>query len=71
MTDSKLRFSNRVQDYVRYRPGYPTETLQLLQREAGLTSAAAVADVGSGTGISSKLFLDHGNTVYAVEPNRE
>lgn len=28
-----------------------------------------VADIGSGTGISTELFLDFGNRVYAVEPN--
>ena len=71
MIDPKLRFSSRVQDYVRYRPIYPVELLRVLETEAGLTAAATVADVGSGTGISSKLFLDHGNTVFGIEPNRE
>ncbi len=71
MIDPKSRFSNRVDDYVRYRPTYPTELLRVLENDAGLTSAAAIADIGSGTGISSKLFLEHGNTVYGVEPNRE
>jgi SAM-dependent methyltransferase len=63
------RFSNRVDDYVRYRPGYPAAVLDVLRTEAGLTPSAVVADVGSGTGISTALFLGYGNTVYAVEPN--
>lgn len=71
MTDSTKRFSNRVDDYVRYRPNYPTEILRLLEDEAALTADSIVADVGSGTGISAKLFLDHGNAAYGVEPNRE
>jgi len=71
VNDAKLRFSNRVQDYIRYRPTYPVELLRVLETDAELTTAAIVADVGSGTGLSSKLFLDHGNTVYGVEPNRE
>jgi SAM-dependent methyltransferase len=70
-TDSTQRFSDRVDDYVRYRPGYPADVLRVLQQETGLTSGSIVADIGSGTGISSQLFLDHGNAVLAVEPNRK
>jgi SAM-dependent methyltransferase len=68
-TDSKERFSNRVADYVRYRPGYPREVIDLLRAECGLRSESVIADVGSGTGILTKLFLDDGNFVYGVEPN--
>lgn len=63
------RFSDRVADYVRYRPGYPHELLHRLQRETGLGPGSVVADVGSGTGISSQLLLRSGCTVHAVEPN--
>ncbi len=42
-----------------------------LESNAGLAPTATLADVGSGTGISAKLFLDNGNTVYGVEPNRD
>ena len=70
-TDPTRRFSNRVEDYIRYRPGYPRALLGLLEDECGLTPAAVVADVGSGTGILSELFLRNGNRVYGVEPNRE
>ncbi|MCE9604861.1 MAG: methyltransferase domain-containing protein [Planctomycetia bacterium] len=68
-TDSKARFSNRVDDYIRYRPGYPPEVLEILRREAGLTSDFTIADIGSGTGISTEMFLRNGNTVFGVEPN--
>lgn len=67
--DPTARFSDRVGDYVRYRPDYPPVLLDWLQRELGVTPAWAVADVGAGTGISSKLFLDAGYRVTAVEPN--
>jgi len=63
------RFSDRVADYVRYRPDYPAALLDWLRREHGVTAAWKVADVGAGTGISSKLFLDAGHEVTAVEPN--
>ena len=65
------RFSTRVADYVKYRPGYPGNVLRLLEDECGLTTGAVVADVGSGTGLLSELFLRNGNRVYGVEPNRE
>jgi len=67
--DTVGRFSNRVENYVKYRPGYPPEVLDLFKNELGLTADSIVADVGSGTGISAKLFLENGNRVYGVEPN--
>lgn len=67
--DPTRRFSDRVADYIRYRPGYPDELLRVVQRETGLDEASVVADVGSGTGISSALLLRAGCTVFAVEPN--
>jgi SAM-dependent methyltransferase len=69
--DHTGRFSTRVADYVKYRPHYPPAVLRLLEDECGLTPTSFVADVGSGTGILSELFLKNGNRVYGVEPNRE
>lgn len=69
MTDTVERFSNRVENYVKYRPGYPREILAHLADKAGLTPASIIADVGCGTGISARLFLANGNTVYGIEPN--
>ena len=69
--DPTGRFSTRVADYVKYRPGYPVGVLRLLEEECGLDSTSVVADVGSGTGLLSELFLKNGNRVYGVEPNRE
>jgi ubiquinone/menaquinone biosynthesis C-methylase UbiE len=69
MKDPTKRFSNRVENYVKYRPGYPQEILRLFRDEMGLRQSSAVADIGSGTGISAKLFLENGNPVFGVEPN--
>jgi SAM-dependent methyltransferase len=63
------RFSDRAEDYARYRPDYPVAMLDWLDKAHGVTAAWKVADVGAGTGISSKLFLDAGHDVVAVEPN--
>ncbi len=70
-SDATRRFSDRVDDYVRYRPHYPDGVLEVLRAGAGLTPAAVIADVGAGTGISTELFLRNGNPVLAIEPNRE
>jgi SAM-dependent methyltransferase len=70
-TDSKERFANRVADYVRYRPGYPREVLDLLREECDLKPDSVIADIGSGTGILTQLFLENGNLVLGVEPNVE
>src|SRR5271167_1588932 len=69
--DAKKRFSNRVADYVRYRPSYPPALIGLLEEKCALRRDQAIADIGSGTGLLSKLFLDYGNSVYGVEPNEE
>ncbi|OOG38272.1 class I SAM-dependent methyltransferase [Rhodanobacter sp. C05] len=66
---STARFSDRVDDYVRYRPDYPSALLGWLQHAQGVDASWRVADIGAGTGISSKLFLDAGHRVTAVEPN--
>ena len=70
-SDPKTRFSDRVRNYVLYRPGYPPAALDVLREETGLAPGHEIADVGSGTGISARLFLDAGNTVHAVEPNAD
>jgi SAM-dependent methyltransferase len=69
--DPTKRFSSRVEDYVRYRPTYPVAVVEWLAAECGLTAQSRVADIGSGTGILSRLFLDFGCDVFAVEPNAE
>ncbi len=71
MENSTTRFSNRVEDYVKYRPGYPVEIISYLRQEYSLTIDKTIADIGAGTGISSELFLQAGYSVTAVEPNKE
>ena len=69
--DAKQRFSSRVADYIRYRPGYPAPLLGLLRSECSLRPGHVIADIGSGTGFLSELFLKNGNRVYGVEPNKD
>ena len=70
MCSSDLRFSSRADYYAKCRPHYPPAVLDILREECGLTPAYVVADIGSGTGLLSELFLANGNRVFAVEPNR-
>jgi ubiquinone/menaquinone biosynthesis C-methylase UbiE len=69
--DTLHRFSNRVDNYIKYRPDYPVGIIAFLKQEGLLTNDSVIADIGSGTGISSELFLKGGNIVYGVEPNKE
>ncbi len=66
---TSLRFDNRVKNYIKYRPHYPPEIIDLFRDEMNLQESSIVADIGSGTGISAKLFLENGNKVFGVEPN--
>jgi ubiquinone/menaquinone biosynthesis C-methylase UbiE len=68
-TDSKERFSSRVDAYREFRPRYPAAVIDLLEQQCSLTPASVIADIGAGTGILAELFLQHGNCVFAVEPN--
>jgi SAM-dependent methyltransferase len=69
MHNSTERFSSRVANYVKYRPGYPDAAIDLIVARCGLQADSAIADVGSGTGISAEPFLKRGVRVIGVEPN--
>lgn len=66
-----MRFSSRVDNYVRYRPGYPREVFAALRDACGLSAPAVIADIGSGTGILAEAFLVDGHEVIGIEPNRD
>lgn len=63
------RFTSRADNYVKYRPSYPVAMIHYLEQQYNLTPTSTIADVGSGTGLLTKLFLDNGNPVYGIEPN--
>ncbi len=67
--DTTVRFTDRVDNYVKARPAYPQEVISLLESKCGLTHNAALVDVGCGTGILAKLFCNYGCRVIGVEPN--
>ena len=67
--DSTKRFSDRVDAYVRYRPDYPAQAVDWLLERSGLSAPGVIADIGSGTGISTRPLLERGHKVFAIEPN--
>jgi SAM-dependent methyltransferase len=69
MSDPLLRFSNRSDNYAKFRPGYPAGVIEILKYHCGLNETSVIADIGSGTGILSEMFLQNGNSVFAIEPN--
>ena len=67
--DTTVRFTDRVDNYVKARPSYPGEIVDLLENHCGLTRSSAIVDVGCGTGLLAKLFCDYGCRIIGVEPN--
>ena len=70
-SNATSRFSDRVENYIRYRPDYPPEALALLRNDCGLTPRHVIADIAFGTGIWTRHFLENGNTVIGIEPNAD
>ncbi len=69
--DPTKRFSDRVDNYVKFRPSYPIELINHLKKNQIITTGQNIADIGSGTGIFSELLLNTDNNVWAVEPNKD
>ncbi|MHA2170854.1 MAG: class I SAM-dependent methyltransferase [Candidatus Kariarchaeaceae archaeon] len=65
------RFSDRVDNYVKYRPSYPQQIIPYLVKTIWLQPDMVVVDIGSGTGKLTELFLNNGYTVIGVEPNAD
>ncbi|MCL5031221.1 MAG: class I SAM-dependent methyltransferase [Bacteroidetes bacterium] len=70
-TNPLKRFSNRVDNYIKYRPKYPQSIIDFFRNELKLSTKDTVADVDSGTGIFSEMLLQNGFKVIGIEPNNE
>ncbi|MCB9649598.1 MAG: methyltransferase domain-containing protein [Deltaproteobacteria bacterium] len=69
MSETIHRFDDRVQDYLQGRPGYPAGIIPVLEAQVGLQPGWTVVDIGAGTGLLSRVFLDAGCRVVGVEPS--
>ncbi len=65
------RFSNRAENYVKYRPAYPLGIVTFLEQALNLKKDAQIADIGSGTGLFAEPLLEKGYRVTCIEPNEE
>ena len=71
LRDPVTRFSDRADDYAKYRPHYSADVAHALKGACGLQPEHLIADVGCGPGLLAEIFLDNGNRVIGLEPNRE
>ena len=71
VSNATSRFSDRVENYLRYRPGYPGDVLRVLENACALAPQHVIADIASGTGIWTRMLLENGNPVFGIEPNAE
>ena len=69
LQEPRPRFSRRVEHYLQYRPHYPQAIIEVLKRECHLTQQSLIADIGSGTGMLTAVFLTNGNRVFGIEPD--
>lgn len=63
------RFSDRAEDYARFRPSYPIAAIAAIVENLGHPAHLVAADLGAGTGISSRMLANLGMHVWAIEPN--
>jgi SAM-dependent methyltransferase len=70
MSPTDRPYATRAEHYAKHRPRYPAELLQILTKECGLSPDWVIADVGSGTGLLTELFLENGNAAFGVEPDQ-
>jgi SAM-dependent methyltransferase len=71
MKNNVASFTGRVEEFAKYRPGYPEQIISLLENKIGFDPSKDIADLGCGTGKLSRVFLNNGNLVFGVEPNEE
>ena len=65
------RFSNRADNFVKFRPGYPQEVIPFLEQQLSLQKDFCIADIGSGTGLFAEPLLQKGYKVICIEPSED
>ena len=69
--DTVGRFSDRVADYVRYRPSYPIEAIQAILEGLGPPERLTGGGCGSRDGNLGAFLAEQGVRVVAVEPGED
>jgi SAM-dependent methyltransferase len=68
-TDPRTQFSSKAQGYQDHRWDYAPAAIETLIGQTHLGDKAVIADIGAGTGMVSRHFIERGYQVFAVEPN--
>ena len=68
---NEKKFTGKAELYKKFRPSYPKELIDYLYAQVGFTVDSTIADIGAGTGILTRLLLERGSTVCAIEPNED
>jgi ubiquinone/menaquinone biosynthesis C-methylase UbiE len=69
--DTSSLYDNRVEYYLKYRPGYPDQYVSDLIKLKILQKSDVIVDMGCGTGLLAEIFLRNRNKVIGIEPNLE
>jgi SAM-dependent methyltransferase len=69
LVDPTQRFTGLADTYAHHRPEYPREAIDHIAQLADLKPGDRVADVGCGTGISTRILAARGWRVVGIEPN--
>ena len=69
MNENKFNGMGKI--YSKYRPSYPSDFIDYLFTDVGISKSSIIADIGSGTGILTRQLLEKGNKVYGIEPNAD
>jgi ubiquinone/menaquinone biosynthesis C-methylase UbiE len=68
--DPTTIFTGKAASYNRFRWDYAPGAIAAVLNMSAVTKKSVMADIGSGTGILTRHFLDKVEVVYAVEPNQ-
>ena len=71
LSGNLVRFSGFADRYDRYRPSPPPVLMDILAQLAHASPPRLVVDIGSGTGLSTRLWAGRADKVIGVEPNAD
>jgi ubiquinone/menaquinone biosynthesis C-methylase UbiE len=69
--DTKTIYSTKAEKYAKYRWDYAPQAIEAIIEITQLSTQSTLADIGAGTGISTRHFINKVERIYAIEPNME
>ncbi len=68
--EESQRFDKVAKLYDIYRPSYPPELIDDIISLSGIQPEAQILEIGSGTGIATRLFAQRGFSILCLEPGQ-